>query len=239
MVPRWPGLSRHRGIAAGIGPSIWGAAHGAMLTRMEVHAGAGGHWKHTYDSKSVDKVSWYQTEPVESLRLLRAAGLHPDSSVIDVGGGASVLVDRLLDLGVGDVTVLDIAAPAIAASRARLGRRAATVTWLVQDLLTWTPTRRYDRWHDRAVFHFLTDPADRDRYRQVLDTSLVDAGHVVIGTFAEDGPQYCSGLPVSRYSREALAAQFPGFEAVETRREEHRTPWASVQPFTWLLMRRR
>ena len=206
---------------------------------MEIHTGAGQHWKHTYDSKGVNEVSWYQTEPAESLRLLTAAGLHHNSSVIDIGGGASVLVDRLLDLGVGDVTVLDIAEAAIAASRGRLGQRATTVNWLVQDLLTWTSTRRYDLWHDRAVFHFLTDPAERDRYRQVLDTNLADAGHVVIGTFAEDGPQSCSGLPVARYSPEALAAQFPDLQILDVRREEHRTPWASVQPFTWLLMRRR
>ncbi|MEV0273660.1 class I SAM-dependent methyltransferase [Hamadaea sp. NPDC050747] len=197
------------------------------------------HWRRTYDTKGVDEVSWYQTDPAVSLRLLTAAGLSPASRVLDVGGGASVLADRLLDAGIGDVTVLDIADSALSAARTRLGERAGAVTWLVRDVLAWNPEPRYDLWHDRAVFHFLTDPADRDRYRRVLAAGLAPGGHVVIGTFAADGPQSCSGLPVARYDADQLAAQFPGFEPIESAREEHHTPWDSVQPFTWLVLRRR
>jgi hypothetical protein len=135
------------------------------------------------------------------------------------------------------VAVLDIAEAAMAASRSRLGELADRVTWLAADVLTWVPARRYDLWHDRAVFHFLTEPGDRDRYRQVVRAGLAAGGSVVIGTFAEDGPQSCSGLPVARYSPAALAEQFPGFDVVEVEREEHHTPWDAVQPFTWLLLR--
>lgn len=143
----------------------------------------------------------------------------------------------LLDRGLRDLTVLDIAETALTAARTRLGDRANAVAWITTDLLSWEPARRYDIWHDRAVFHFLTDPADRDRYRRTLADGLADGGHVVVGTFAEDGPQSCSGLRVARYSPEQLAEQVPEFDVVEAAREQHQTPWASVQPFTWLLLR--
>jgi hypothetical protein len=196
------------------------------------------HWAATYESKGVEDVSWFQREPAVSLRLLAEAGLGSSTSVVDVGGGASVLADRVLDLGVTDVTVLDIADAAMDRSRSRLGARAGQVTWLAEDVLTWAPTRRYDVWHDRAVFHFLTDTADRDRYRQALRAALVDGGHLVVGTFAEDGPRSCSGLTVANYSPTALAGEFAGFEVIDAVREEHHTPWGAVQPFTWLLLRR-
>jgi 2-polyprenyl-3-methyl-5-hydroxy-6-metoxy-1,4-benzoquinol methylase len=196
------------------------------------------HWRQTYDGKAIDQVSWYQTDPQISLRLIADAGADPSISVIDIGAGASVLADRLLDRGLRDITVLDIAETALTTARTRLADRADAVTWVTGDLLSWKPARRYDIWHDRAVFHFLTDPADRDRYRRTLAAALADHGHLVIGTFAEDGPQSCSGLLVARYSPGRLAAEFAGFEVVDAVREEHRTPWAAVQPFTWLLMRR-
>jgi hypothetical protein len=195
------------------------------------------HWARTYQTKATEDVSWFQREPMTSLRLLTAAGLGAGTSLIDIGGGAATLVDAALRLGVTDVTVLDIAEPALAASRSRLGQTADRVTWLAQDVLAWAPARRYDLWHDRAVFHFLTEPADRDRYREVLRAGLAAGGSAVIGTFAEDGPQSCSGLPVARYSPATLAEQFPGFDVVDVEREEHHTPWDAVQPFTWLLLR--
>ena len=195
------------------------------------------HWAATYESKAVDEVSWFQRDPAVSLRLLAAAGLGPGRSVVDVGGGASVLVERVLDLGSTDVAVLDIAHAPLAESRSRLGARAEQVTWLVQDdVLTWLPPRRYHVWHDRAVFHFLTDASDRDRYRRALRDGLARRGHAVIGTFAEDGPSSCSGLPVAKYNPSTLAEEFPAFDVVQAVREEHRTPWGSVQPFTWLLL---
>jgi hypothetical protein len=195
------------------------------------------HWARTYQTKRTEDVSWFQREPTMSLRLLTAAGLGSGMSLIDVGGGASTLVDAALRLGETDVTVLDIAQAAMAASRSRLGDLADRVTWLAEDVLTWVPARRYDLWHDRAVFHFLTDPTDRDRYREVLRAGLAAGGSVVIGTFAEDGPESCSGLPVARYSPAALAEQFPEFDVIDVKREEHHTPWDAVQPFTWLLLR--
>jgi trans-aconitate methyltransferase len=196
------------------------------------------HWQDTYDRVGAESVSWYQREPLMSLRLLEAAGLAPDRSVIDVGGGASVLVDRLLAVGVLDVTVLDIASHALDIARDRLGDAAAGVTWITGDLLTWTPPRQYDMWHDRAVFHFLTSPVDRDRYRDLLDAGLAPGGSLVIGTFADDGPERCSGLPVARYSTAELAAEFPGFTVERTEREEHTTPGGGVQPFSWLVLTR-
>lgn len=192
------------------------------------------YWDDVYDRVGPDRVSWYQTDAAVSASLIAAAG--PVGSVVDIGGGASVLVDELLDSGVRDITVLDLSPRALEVASQRLGPRAADVRWLSQDVRTWRPERRFDLWHDRAVFHFLTDPADRDAYRSALRGALEPRGRVVVGTFAADGPTHCSGLPVSRYGPEALAAQFPDLEVVEARRVEHVTPGATVQPFTWLLL---
>lgn len=207
---------------------------------METDSAAGRrqHWEARYRGQAPDEVSWFQRDPAMSLRLLAAAGLGPHTSVVDVGGGASTLADRLLDLGVPDITVLDLAAGALRESRDRLGPAGAQVTWLAQDLLQWRPVRRYDLWHDRAMFHFLTEPGDRARYAAVLDEALGPDGSVVIATFAEDGPEYCSGLPVVRYREDELARQFPDLHPVRAQREEHRTPAGAIQPFTWLVLSR-
>jgi SAM-dependent methyltransferase len=191
-----------------------------------------------YGRSAITEVSWFQTDPARSLELIAAAGVDLDDPVIDVGGGASTLADRLLDHGYGDLTVLDVAAPALAAAQARLDDRARLVRWVVADVLEWTPPTTYALWHDRAVFHFLTDRAGRDRYRAVLARAIAPGGHVVIGTFAADGPVTCSGLPTARYDAAALAAEFPGYQVDRTAREEHHTPSGSVQPFTWLLLTR-
>lgn len=197
------------------------------------------HWDGVYRDRAPQRVSWFQREPAVSLRLLAAAGLDAGSSVIDVGGGASVLVDRLVERGVPDVTVLDVAASALRVARDRLGPQGERVSWLIEDLLAWRPTRRYDLWHDRALFHFLTAPADRARYAAVLDQAVSWHGRVIIATFAKDGPHYCSGLPVARYGAGDLATEFPGLHLVRSEREEHRTPSGGVQPFTWLVLSRR
>lgn len=194
------------------------------------------YWDDVYHRVGNDRVSWYQTNAAVSASLIAAAG--PVGSVVDIGGGASVLVDELLSAGVREVTVLDLSPHALEVARERLGPRAAEVRWLSQDVRTWRPDRRFDLWHDRAVFHFLTDPADRDAYRAALRDALEPNGHVVVGTFAADGPTHCSGLPVSRYGPDALAAQFSDLGVVEARRVEHVTPGGTVQPFTWLLLRR-
>jgi trans-aconitate methyltransferase len=192
------------------------------------------YWDDVYDRVGVDRVSWFRTDAAVSLSMIAAAG--PVRSVVDIGGGASVLVDDLLVSGIEDVTVLDLSASALRAAEQRLGSAARGVQWISKDVRSWVPDRRYDLWHDRAVFHFLTEPADRDGYRAALRHALNPGGHVVIGTFAADGPTHCSGLPVARYDPPALAAQFPELHVVGTRRVEHVTPGGVSQPFTWLLL---
>jgi trans-aconitate methyltransferase len=197
-----------------------------------------GHWDAVYERWATTDVSWFQREPIRSLELIATTGAAAEDPIIDVGGGASTLVDRLLDGGHTDVTVLDIADSALAASRSRLGSAGDQVRWVVADVLTWQPNRQYLVWHDRAVFHFLTDQADREGYRQVLNAALAPGGSVVVGTFAADGPTSCSGLPAARYASGELAEQFPDLDVMTAVREEHVTPAGRVQPFTWLLLRR-
>ena len=145
-----------------------------------------------------------------------------------------MLVDQLLDADFSDVTVLDISERALIGSKERLGARAAEVHWIVSDVLAWTPARSYDVWHDRAVFHFLTEDSERAKYREVLLKGLSADGMVIMGTFAEDGPERCSGLPVKRWSAAALAFELgPEFRLIESSRENHTTPAGAVQPFTW------
>ena len=194
-------------------------------------------WDATYRTRGVGGVSWFQSEPAISLQLIEAIGVARDSAIIDVGGGASVLVDHLVSRGFSDVSVLDISAVALAEAQARLSP-GASVTWLRTDLLSFKPSRRYTLWHDRAVFHFLVDEADRAEYRNILMSSLAPGGYVVMGTFAEDGPEQCSGLPVARYSDSSLAEMLGDrFLVTETRRESHRTPSGAIQPFTWVAAR--
>lgn len=197
------------------------------------------HWNRVYVEKATDSVSWYQPSPEPSLRALDRFSAAPTSSLIDVGGGASNLVDALLARGWRDISVLDIAAPALEASKARLGSLADQVRWEIADITQWQPIRKYDVWHDRAVFHFLTEPSQRAAYRRALLEGLASGGLVIIATFALDGPEMCSGLPVQHYDPEGLAAELgPAFCLVEGWREEHITPWGSSQSFTWAALRR-
>jgi SAM-dependent methyltransferase len=192
------------------------------------------HWDDAYRAIGVESVSWFEPEPTMSLALIDALGTGPDDAVLDVGGGASTLVDHLLDGGYRDVTVLDVSVVALDQGRARVGPDAP-VGWLREDLLSWRPPRRYDLWHDRAVFHFLTDPADRRRYLAVLGDSLAPGGAVIVGTFAADGPEKCSGLAVARFSPAALCEELgPLFQPLVTKREVHVTPTGVLQPFTWV-----
>ncbi|HEX6968474.1 MAG TPA: class I SAM-dependent methyltransferase [Micromonosporaceae bacterium] len=194
------------------------------------------HWDAVYGRVDTTQVSWYQREPRISLDLIRASGVGALDPIVDVGGGASALVDRLLEAGHRDVTVLDVSARALAASRRRLDERADQVTWVIADLLDWQPERRYRLWHDRAVFHFLTSPDDQARYLSVVESALRSDGYLIIGTFAADGPQTCSGLPTARYTPDDLAERFPGFTMRLHHREEHQTPGGAIQPFTWVLL---
>jgi SAM-dependent methyltransferase len=200
---------------------------------------AAGHWDDVYRRTDERSVSWHQEIPAQSLAILDELGITRLRSVVDVGAGASRLVDELVGRGFSDVTVLDVSAAGLDQARARLGEAGAGVNWTVHDVLTWTPAKKFDVWHDRAVFHFLTTPHDVQRYLDVLDRATAPGALVLVGTFAEDGPTHCSGLPVSRYTPDTLDEVFTGYELVKSWREEHRTPADAVQPFTWVAMRRR
>jgi 2-polyprenyl-3-methyl-5-hydroxy-6-metoxy-1,4-benzoquinol methylase len=196
------------------------------------------HWDRVYATKGRDDVSWYQAVPVTSIRLVTAAmpATAARRSVIDIGAGSSTLADELLTRRC-EVTVLDVAPSAVASVKARLGDRA---TYLITDLLEWRPETAYDVWHDRAVFHFLTDPSAQTAYVNLAARAVRAGGAVVLGTFAPDGPAACSGLATSRYDADSLAALFADyFELVSSERDEHTTPWGAVQPFTWVTLSRR
>lgn len=196
------------------------------------------HWQDVYRSKAVESVSWYQATPEPSLGLIRAHAA-PNQRIVDVGAGASGLVDALLAAGFGNLTVLDVSDEALAKSRARLGVAAARVNWVAADVTTWRPNAACDLWHDRAVFHFLTEADDRRKYRETLAAALAPGGQAIIATFAADGPEKCSGLPVMRYDAPALAAELgAAFVLEESLRHEHTTPAGKVQPFTFCRLRR-
>jgi len=196
---------------------------------------SGEHWEAVYERKQPEQVSWYRPHLEQSLRFIEAAGLAPDAAIIDVGGGASTLVDDLLERGHSDITVLDVSARAIDAAKARLGKRAAGVHWLVADITTvdLAPTA-YDFWHDRAVFHFLREETERRRYVAADRRSVRPGGHVLIATFGPDGPTKCSGLDVVRYAADELhAALGVDFEIVDSSTEVHTTPSGIEQQFVY------
>lgn len=198
------------------------------------------HWETIYQTKAQNTVSWYQQSPEPSLTLIEFVGAAPGSAVIDVGGGASHLVDVLLGRGFDDVTVLDISQAALDADRTRLGPDASRVTWIRSDVTAWEPNTDYDIWHDRAAFHFLVDVGDQATYATVLKRALKPGGHAIIGTFAPDGPEKCSGLPIVRHNAESIGTLLgDGFKLIDTRRHEHKTPWDSVQLFQFSTFRKR
>ena len=199
------------------------------------------HWECIYAGRPATEVSWYEVDPSVSLQLIERANVDRSMPVIDIGGGASVLVDALHREGYGDITVLDLSRTALDVARKRLGNSASAVRWLEGDVLcVELPPAHYALWHDRAVFHFLTSPADRQQYvNRVVEATLADS-HVVIATFALDGPPRCSGLDVARYSAADLQTTLgEQFTLVHYQRHEHRTPSGGVQPFTYCLFRRK
>jgi SAM-dependent methyltransferase len=198
------------------------------------------HWERIYATKHAQQVSWYLPRAERSLHLIRQTGVPRTAAIIDVGGGASTLVDDLLHEGYTSLTVLDLSATALAAAQERLGAEACNVTWLDADIThARLPKAAYDVWHDRAVFHFLTQAQQRKAYLAALVRALRPGGHAVIATFAEDGPEQCSGLPVVRYAPAGLQAELgPAFTLVQYEREEHRTPAGAVQQFVYCLFRR-
>ncbi len=197
------------------------------------------HWESIYATRSPDEVSWYRPHLERSLFFVIDAKLGPDAQVIDVGGGSSTLVDDLLDLGYRNLTVLDISSTAIEQARERLAERGDEVSWIVGDATSVElPASHFDFWHDRAVFHFLTDPEARKRYVDQVRRCLKPGGHIVVATFGEEGPERCSGLDVVRYSADALHGEFgSSFRKVSSRTEDHVTPWGAEQEFVYCYCR--
>jgi trans-aconitate methyltransferase len=197
------------------------------------------HWQRTYEAKTEQEVSWHQDSPEPSLTLVMAAASSLASPIIDIGGGSSQLVDHLLARGYRRIAVLDLSSAALARAKARLGLQATTVDWIAADITTWTPAERYEVWHDRAAFHFMVTEADRAAYLARLRQALIPGGCAIIATFAPDGPEQCSGLPVMRYDPESLAATLgQDFTLVRSERHLHRTPWGAVQAFQFSAFRR-
>ena len=197
------------------------------------------HWENVYRVTVPTELSWYQPEAHLSLALIRRMAPDTGLPIIDVGGGASTLVDGLLSAGFRDVTVLDLAPAALAGARERLGEKANRVNWVVADVLDAPlPVAGYAIWHDRAVFHFLTDPSDRARYVAQVRRAVRPGGHLIVASFAPEGPSRCSGLEVVRYSPEEMHAEFgSGFRLLESVREDHHTPGGTTQPFVCCLFR--
>lgn len=190
------------------------------------------HWEGIYQSREATQLSWYQPRPNTSLELIEHCRPGPGARLIDVGGGTSLLVDCLLDLGFKKPTVLDLSSAALQQARERLGDRAVEVEWVESDVRVFRAARPYDLWHDRAAFHFLVDAGDRHRYVEVMNAALRPGGHLIIGAFAPDGPKKCSGLEIVRYDAEKLGAELgEGFILCEQAREVHRTPAGKEQAF--------
>jgi 2-polyprenyl-3-methyl-5-hydroxy-6-metoxy-1,4-benzoquinol methylase len=197
------------------------------------------HWQNVYLSKGEQQVSWTQFDPQPSLDLIEKFASDRGAAIVDVGGGASRLVDALLTDGFGAITVLDLSEAALQSAKARLRERASSVQWVAADVTSWRPPRPFDVWHDRAAFHFLVEAKDRAAYVDRLHAGVKPGGHAMIATFAPDGPEKCSGLPVQRYSPESLSTAIgKGFELVEHQPHRHVTPWGAVQSFQFSVLRR-
>jgi len=197
------------------------------------------HWEAVYASKEATSVSWYQAEPLLSLKLIDAVRPSGGGRIIDVGGGASVLVDRLLDRPLDQIAVLDIAETALGKAKVRLAERANRVQWITADVTKIEDVGTFDVWHDRAVFHFLSDSADRRKYAELARRTVPQGGHLIIASFADNGPKRCSDLDVCRYNAESLAAELgEGFSLINQAEETHTTPWNASQAFIYGVFRR-
>jgi hypothetical protein len=198
------------------------------------------HWNRIYETKDATEMSWTQPSPALSLDLIAETGIAKNAGVIDIGGGASPLVDALLDAGYDNLAVLDISGAALERSRERLGTRADQVEWIESDITRFAASRRYAIWHDRAVFHFLTAAEDRRKYVAAMLETLQENGHAIIATFSIDGPQKCSGLEIVQYDEQTIVAEIgPEMALRDVRREIHRTPWGSEQRFVYFRFERR
>ena len=210
------------------------------MAKRDGHSDKRSHWEQVYETKHPRTVSWFQTEPTVSIELVQNSGVKKTDAIIDVGGGASGFADCLQSRGYKNVTVLDISSAAIELSQKRLGERSRTITWYATDITAFEPPHSFALWHDRAVFHFLTNPSERRKYVEVLKRSVPKNGHVIIATFSIGGPEKCSGLEVEQYDApKILDTLGDGFQLVEEVGETHITPQKRAQEFSyfWLIRR--
>ena len=197
------------------------------------------HWNNIYSTKKINEVSWYQRVPETSLELIKNAASTSNSKIIDIGGGDSFLADNLLKEGFRDVTVLDISYNAIEKAKNRLGEKALNVNFIVSDIIDFEATRTYDIWHDRAVFHFLTEQDQIEKYKLLVKNAIKPGGHLIIGTFSENGPDKCSGIAISKYSMQELTELFSDDFSLENSFQElHSTPFNTEQEFTFVVLKR-
>lgn len=197
------------------------------------------HWEDIYQKKPLNEVSWYQPTPVTSLDFFSRFNVPKDARVIDVGGGDSLLVDHLLDLGYRNISVLDISESAINRAKDRLGARASQVSWIVSDATAFKPAEPYDFWHDRAAFHFLTGEQEIDDYLDTAQQSIKPEGILVIGTFSEEGPKKCCGIEIRQYSETAMTEKLKSFfEKIRCITVDHKTPFNTIQNYIFCSFRR-
>jgi len=197
------------------------------------------HWENIYQTKDLKNLGWYQPTPVPSLDFIKQFNLKLTDKIIDVGGGDSFLVDHLLDLGYSDITVLDVSASSLERAKQRLGNRASIVKWIVADASGFEPAEKYDFWHDRAAFHFLTDEQEIANYLKIAWQNINPEGILVIGTFSEQGPTKCSGIEIRQYSETSMTERMkPYFEKINSVTIDHRTPSESIQNFIFCSFRK-
>lgn len=197
------------------------------------------HWENIYQTKEINEVSWFQPTPKTSLGLIQKADILKNAKIIDVGGGDSFLVDHLLDLGYQDITILDISKSAIDRAKKRLGEKAKLVKWIVTDVTEFVPSEKYDCWHDRAAFHFLTEESDIEQYVNSVGKGINEHGNLIIGTFSDKGPEKCSGIPIKKYTENTLEQLFSSnFKKTECKETEHITPFNTVQSFVFCRFRK-
>ncbi len=196
------------------------------------------HWENIFSTKRFNEVSWYQEDPKTSIDLILSTKFDKNASVIDVGGGDSRLVDKLLDLGFGNITVLDISLKALERAKNRLGDKSKGVKWIVSDIREFRTNERYDIWHDRAALHFLTEEEDIDKYVRLVKRLLKPEGYLIVSMFSENGPKRCSGLDIKQYSEDSMKKLFSDFEHIKSFEEEHLTPSGNSQIFVYGVFRK-
>ncbi len=198
------------------------------------------HWENIYQTKQLDEVSWFEPVPETSLSFLKQFNIPTTAKIIDIGGGDSFLVDYLLDMGYQDVTVLDVSESAIHRAKTRLNDRANQVKWIVADAATFKPTEKYDFWHDRAAFHFLTKEQEIESYLDTVQKSIQPTGILVIGTFSEQGPKKCSGIEIRQYSETTMTERLKkSFEKIKCITVDHKTPFETLQNFIFCSFRKK